>query len=303
MRPWLFLLGLALVPQPLGAQWRVSTSRDEMTDAAVQIVSRRGDPIAARIGTVRPVLAVRCRGNELEVFTQFGFVVDRETYGRVDARLRWDAEPAQHASMSISQDGLAVFALEPETWIPRLQAGTMLRVEVPEVFGNSRIARFNLSGFRAATSDMSCVQEAVRRAAAQRSDSIRDTGIRRLAAVEDSLVTSAILSVVEYIPERVRAGDRIFLPRQASAAPERAPEALVYASSQPAVLAIESDTVVVARSTCNAMVWVIVGMNREGRMVTVLPAPPLPRLRRIPLRAANRTWVRGSESRSRSSPR
>jgi type VI secretion system protein VasI len=107
-------------PKPSTGKWRTEFDTSSFDDSQTVILYLKAEKeISGWLTDYTPVLYIRCKEHELDLFIDVGMSQDVE-YGATDystVRIRLDSEEAQTLKMGHSTDGESLFSLDPESWI------------------------------------------------------------------------------------------------------------------------------------------------------------------------------------------
>jgi hypothetical protein len=95
---------------------------------------------------VRPVLVVRCRDKELEVFVLTGSALDSNDSVTTPVRVHWGTGTGDDSRWNRSTDGKSAFTPDPRGFLRQLVDAPDLRLEVHPAGGSPQLIRFNARG-------------------------------------------------------------------------------------------------------------------------------------------------------------
>lgn len=128
-------------------RWTVTSSKSEMTDLETVIGRLAADSaLPGGLGSVTPVLILRCQDKKFDVFIDTKMVLE----GGPPNRVRWDdREPIDDYSWSRSSDLQALFTSSATTFVEVAMKAKRLRFEFSAFQSGSRVASFSLAGLSA----------------------------------------------------------------------------------------------------------------------------------------------------------
>jgi hypothetical protein len=95
---------------------------------------------------VRPVLLVRCREHELDVFVSAGSVLDAGDNGLTPVGVQLGTRAPGETLWNRSTDSTSAFAPDPRTFLRQLVSSPELRLEIHPSHGSPQVIRFNARG-------------------------------------------------------------------------------------------------------------------------------------------------------------
>ncbi|MGV8840018.1 MAG: type VI secretion system-associated protein TagO [Bauldia sp.] len=148
-----------VVQPPAQAQgaWANRTERDAMTDFVssfwtLQAVSTIPDGV---IGTVRPVLVVRCQNDRTSIYIDWNRFVTTDLDNRHPVTTRVDSAPSARSDWSLSTDFEATFAASPIPFLRTLAGATTLLAETTPFASSPVRAEFSVTGIDRVIEDVS----------------------------------------------------------------------------------------------------------------------------------------------------
>ncbi len=139
----------------VAGDWRLTENRDPMTDDRnVYVRLAALEKISTGFSEHRPTLWARCAERALQMFVNVGTGIDSD-YGELyqaTGRIRFNDEPAERITFSVSDDRDAVFFRAPRKWVERLQSNEskQMLIEVPTYRKGPQLVRFALGGAKPA---------------------------------------------------------------------------------------------------------------------------------------------------------
>lgn len=125
--------------------WTVRISRSKMDDQdrwfAIAFASQ---PVEGR-GQRPPSISLRCQNGKTELFADSTLILD-SLRSSASIRIRFDEQPAERATGSLSTDHQAFFFREAHKWVPRLSAAKRVLVEFDPYNRAPVVAEFTVTG-------------------------------------------------------------------------------------------------------------------------------------------------------------
>jgi hypothetical protein len=129
--------------QPSTDPWEVTEQTNQPT-LTLELVAL--NTVRASVFEVRPVLLVRCRQHELEVFVSAGSVLDSDDNGVTSVGVQLGTRAQEQTRWNRSTDSTSAFAPDARTFLTQLRSTPELRLEIHPSHGSSQVIRFNARG-------------------------------------------------------------------------------------------------------------------------------------------------------------
>lgn len=133
----------ASLTKPASSGWILANKSRSPMDDSLSLAYRLSaiNVIRGRLGTHRPSILARCQERSLDVYIDFGMVMN----GAV--RYRFDSGGADTDYWDTGTDYEALFARDPVFFASQLAKAKRLRVEVTPYSGSPQVVEFSVTGF------------------------------------------------------------------------------------------------------------------------------------------------------------
>jgi TonB family protein len=129
--------------QPSTDPWEVTEQTDQPT-LTLELVAL--NTVRASAFEVRPVLLVRCREHELDVFVSAGSVLDSDDTGVTPVGVQLGTRAPEVTRWNRSTDSTSAFAPDPRAFLRELLSSPELQLEIHPSRGSPLVIRFNARG-------------------------------------------------------------------------------------------------------------------------------------------------------------
>ncbi|HKW41578.1 MAG TPA: energy transducer TonB [Gemmatimonadales bacterium] len=129
--------------QPSTDPWEVTEQTNQPT-LTLELVAL--NMVSGSVFEVRPVLLVRCREHELDVFVSAGSALDSGDNGMTPVGIQLGARAPEETRWNRSTDSTSAFAPDPRAFLRQLLSSPDLRLEIHPSHRSPQVIRFNARG-------------------------------------------------------------------------------------------------------------------------------------------------------------